>query len=184
MEINPQPNPLQPIHQASLPALWHRLTKEDLEKELFNCKGIVTLLCNKLDCSYKQLYNALDHYGLRESLKQAKDMMLGKAEEVLVKSLDSNNEEIALKAAKAVLKSRFAAEQGWGSGPQVNIAQQIVSDSDKALQIRNIFGIQDASRSPGGEAAKDINPQDADSSRSTLSASGEDPGADNDNAVS
>lgn len=100
--------------------------------------------------------------------------MLGKAEEVLVHSLDSSNEQIALKAAETVLKSRFAAEQGWGCGPQVNIAQQIVSDSDKALQIRNIFGIQDTSRSPEGEADKDINPQDADSSRSTLSASGGD----------
>lgn len=184
MDLSSQPNLLQPIRQASLPALWHRLTKDDLEKELFDCKGIVTLICNKLDCSYKQLYNALDHYGLRDSLKQAKEMMLGQAEEVVVKSLQSNNEAIALKAAETVLKSRFAMEQGWGSGPQVNIAQQIVSDSDKALQIRNIFGIQDTSRSPEGEAIKDINPQDVESSRNILSAFGEDPGADNSNAVS
>ena len=184
MDLSSQSNLLQPIRQASLPALWHRLTKDDLEKELFDCKGIVTLICNKLDCSYKQLYNALDHYGLRDSLKQAKEMMLGQAEEVVVKSLQSDNEAIALKAAETVLKSRFAMEQGWGSGPQVNIAQQIVSDSDKALQIRNIFGIQDTSRSPEGEAIKDINPQDVESSRSALSAFGEDPGEDNDNAVS
>lgn len=87
MKPDSQPNLLQPIRQASLPALWHRLTKEDLEKELFDCNGIVTLICNKLDCSYKQLYNALDHYGLRDSLREAKQIMLGKAEEVLVKSL-------------------------------------------------------------------------------------------------
>lgn len=83
-----------------------------------------------------------------------------------------------------MLKSRFAAEQGWGSGPQVNIAQQIVSDSDKALQIRNIFGIQDVSRSPGGEAAGDIGTQGADSSGSAQGASGGDTGADDGNAVS
>ena len=82
-----------------------------------------------------------------------------------------------------MLKSRFAAEQGWGSGPQVNIAQQIVSDSDKALQIRNIFGIQDASRSPGGEAAGDIAPRGADSYGSVPGASGGDTGAESGNAV-
>lgn len=83
-----------------------------------------------------------------------------------------------------MLKSRFAAEQGWGSGPQVNIAQQIVSDSDKALQIRNIFGIQDVSRSSEGEAAGDTGPQGADSSGSVLSAFGGDTGAESGNAVS
>lgn len=111
-------------------------------------------------------------------------MMLGQAEEVVVKSLQSDNEAIALRAAETVLKSRFAMEQGWGSGPQVNIAQQIVSDSDKALQIRNIFGIQDTSRSLEGEDNKDIDSEGANSSRNVLSAFGEDPGADNSNAVS
>lgn len=54
--------PLRKINLATLPAVWHRYTKEEVESEIYACNGIVTLICNKLDCSYTQFFNCLEKY--------------------------------------------------------------------------------------------------------------------------
>lgn len=104
-----------------------------------NNYGIVTIICSLLDCTYKQFYNALDHYDLRGKLLEAKQAMVGLAEEAIIKSLQSNNESIRLKSAEITLKS-LGRDFGWGTN-DVIINQQI-NTSEKSTQIKNIFGIE------------------------------------------
>lgn len=124
--------------KAVLPALDKRYTRDQLEDQIWENYGIVTVLCAKLDCTPKQFYGTLDKLKLRECLKQAKQQLVGIAERAIVDCLHSENEQIKLKAAETTLKS--LGKEEWSQAPQVQIAQQIVAD--KELEIKNIFGIQ------------------------------------------
>lgn len=124
--------------KAVLSALDKRYTRDQLEDQIWENYGIVTVLCAKLDCTPKQFYSTLDKLKLRECLKQAKQQLVGIAERAIVDCLHSENEQIKLKAAETTLKS--LGKEEWSQAPQVQIAQQIVAD--KELEIKNIFGIQ------------------------------------------
>jgi hypothetical protein len=106
-----------------LPAVHERFTKEEVEDVIMNNYGIVTVICGLLDCNYKQFYNALDHYKLRGKLLEAKQSMVSLAEEAILKSLQSNNENIRLKSAEITLKS-LGRDFGW-NGDNTIINQQI-----------------------------------------------------------
>jgi hypothetical protein len=121
-----------------LPAVHERFTKEEVEDVIMNNYGIVTVICGLLDCNYKQFYNALDHYKLRGKLLEAKQSMVSLAEEAILKSLQSNNENIRLKSAEITLKS-LGRDFGW-NGDNTIINQQI-NLGEKEAQIKNIFGI-------------------------------------------
>ena len=45
-----------------------------------------------------------------------------------------------MKAVELTLKS--LGKDTWSQAPQVQIQQNIVSDEDKKIEIKNIFGIQ------------------------------------------
>jgi hypothetical protein len=122
-----------------LPAVHERFTKEEVEDTIMNNYGIVTIICGLLDCNYKQFYNALDYYKLRGKLLEAKQAMVGLAEEAILKSLQSKNEKIRLKSAEVTLKS-LGRDFGWNSDNNTIINQQI-NLGEKEAQIKNIFGI-------------------------------------------
>ena len=62
------------------------------------------------------------------------------AEEAILDCLHSDNENIKLKSAEITLKS--LGKDTWSQAPQVQIQQNIVSDEEKKIEIKNIFGIQ------------------------------------------
>lgn len=96
----------------------------------------MTLICAQLDCSYKQAYNCIDHYGLRDELAEAKKNLVGLAEKAILDCLKSDNDAIKLRAAETTLKS-LGKDDGWAQGPQ--IAQQINFSGDKAAEIKQLF---------------------------------------------
>ena len=120
---------------SKLPPAYQRWTRDEVLECINRNYGIVTLLCAQLDCSYKQLYNCIDHYGLREELAEAKKNLVGIAESALLECLHSENEQIKLRAAETTLKS--LDKETWGQGPQ--IAQQITFSGDNTAEIKQIF---------------------------------------------
>ena len=122
-----------------LPAVYKRYTKEEVEKVIEDNYGIVTIICNLLDCTAKQFYKAVDKYGLRDELKEAKQSLVGVAEKAILDCLRSENENIKLKSAEITLKS--LGKDTWSQTPQVQITQNVVSDEEKKIEIKNIFGI-------------------------------------------
>ena len=126
--------------KAVLPPVCKRFTKEEVEHIIDENYGILTLVCGLLDCTPKQFYNAVDKLGLRDHLKEAKNQLVGVAEEAILDCLHSDNENIKLKSAEITLKS--LGKDTWSQAPQVQIQQNIVSDEQKKIEIKNIFGIQ------------------------------------------
>ena len=124
---------------AVLPSLEKRYTKEEVEKVIEDNYGIITVVCPILDCTPKQLYKAIDKWNLRDALKEAKNNLVGVAEKAILECLRSENENIKLKSAEITLKS--LGKDTWNQTPQVQITQNVVSDEEKKIEIKNIFGI-------------------------------------------
>ena len=59
--------------KAVLPPVCKRFTKEEVEKIIEENYGIITVICAILDCSARQFYIAVDKWGLRDHLKEAKN---------------------------------------------------------------------------------------------------------------
>lgn len=119
-----------------LPALEKRCTKEILRKTIEDNYGIVTAVCNMLDCTASQFYKALAHFGLEEELEKAREQLASRAESTLLKALDSDDERIRLQAAEFILKMR-GQRCGWTGSPS---AQQIDIQNGQ-VSIKQIFGI-------------------------------------------
>ena len=128
-------NGLKPV----APPVFKRFTKEELQTIIEDNFGITTVICGVIDCTYKQLYRAIDHYNLRECLANAKKNLVGLAEKAILDCLKSQNENIKLKAAETTLKS-LGKTEGWRfDTTQIN---QQINVVDKTAEIKNIFGIQ------------------------------------------
>ena len=127
-------NGLKPV----LPAVHKRFSKEQLQQIIEQSYGIVTICCAQIDCTYAQFYKALDHYNIRDCLANAKKNLVGLAEKAILDCLKSENENIKLKASEITLKS-LGKTAGWNfDNTQIN---QQINISDKATDIKNIFGI-------------------------------------------
>ena len=126
--------------KAVMPPVCKRFKKEEVERIIDENYGILTLVCGLLDCTPKQFYIAVDKWGLRDHLKEAKRQLVCVAEEAILDCLHSDNENIKLKSAEITLKS--LGKDTWSQAPQVQITQNVVSDEEKKIEIKNIFGIQ------------------------------------------
>lgn len=116
---------------AKMPPLWRRMSKEDFMAVVEKHMGICTVICNVLDCTYSQFYQAVSHWNLRDFVQEQKANLVSKAEEAVYRALDSQSEQAALRAAELVLKSRAARAQGWSDDktPQPVV---ILTDEEKA----------------------------------------------------
>ena len=128
--------------QPKLPPIWKRFTKQEFADVVEKHMGIVTVCCNVLDCTYSQFWQAASHWELRDFVRAQKAALVSKAEETIAKKLDSEVDNVALKAAEIVLKSQAAREQGWGSQPQVQVNTAVVlTEEQKAQKLKDIFGL-------------------------------------------
>ena len=125
---------------AVLLPVYKRYSKEEVEQIIEDNYGILTIICGLLDCTPKQFYKAVDKWGLRDHLKEAKNNLVGVAEKAILDCLRSENENVKLKSAEITLKS--LGKDTWSQNPQVQITQNVVSDEEKKIEIKNIFGIQ------------------------------------------
>lgn len=120
------------------PPVYQRYTKEELEEIIEKYYGITTIICGIVDCTYKQLYKAIDYYDLREYLADSKKQLVGMAEKAILECLESQNEQVKLRAAETTLKSLGKAD-GWNFDNTT--IQQNINITDKETEIKNIFGI-------------------------------------------
>lgn len=125
--------------QPKLPPLDKRYTREQLEDCIERQYGIVTAICNELDCTYSQFYKVVKKLQLQTELAAAKKNLVSIAEQVILGALASPDEKTRIDAAKYTL-SRVGKDQGWGDTPFAAV-QVEVSPTEKAAQIRAVFGI-------------------------------------------
>ena len=125
-----------------LPPIWKRYTKQEFANVVEKHMGIVTVCCNVLDCTYSQFWQAAGHWELRDFVRAQKAALVSKAEETIAKKLDSEFDNVALRAAEIVLKSQAARDQGWGTQPQVQVNTAVVlTEEQKAQKLKDIFGL-------------------------------------------
>ena len=128
--------------KPKLPPLWKRYTKQEFANVVEKHMGIVTVCCNVLDCTYSQFWQAASHWELRDFVRAQKAALVSKAEQTIADKLDSEVDNVALRAAEIVLKSQAARDQGWGSQPQVQVNTAVVlTDEQKAQKLKDIFGV-------------------------------------------
>ena len=128
--------------KPKLPPLWKRMTKQEFADIVEKHFGIVTVCCNVLDCTYSQFWQAASHWDLRDFVREQKAALVSKAEQTIAEKLDSDIDNVALRAAEIVLKSQAARDQGWGSQPQVQVNTAVVlTEEQKAEKLKTIFGI-------------------------------------------
>lgn len=78
----------------------------------------MTLICNKLDCTYSQFYNYVKkNEGMFEALQESKKSFIDIAEQRMMECLESKDERIKLQAAMHVLKTK-GSEFGWQEQPK------------------------------------------------------------------
>lgn len=147
--------------KPKLPPVKDRYTKEQVEECIERHLGIVTSICNDLDCTYTQFYRAVKHWQLDGAIEEARKTIVAEAEGALLQALRSQDERVRLDAAKYTL-ARLGKDNGWSENPNVAVAVQ-VSPSEKQAQIMAIFGIKKESTQEDPEASRNI----ADDNRTT-----------------
>lgn len=127
---------ITPKNLNELPAnptpLFKRVTKDELQKLIYENYGMTSMLVVKLDSNFKQVWNAIHKFKLEDDLEQAKQMFVDKAKSVLFDAMNSDDENARLKAAIAVYSKN--------NQPQTVVQTQI--NVDKDTQIKSIFGIK------------------------------------------
>ena len=91
------------------------MTKQEFADIVEKHLGIVTVCCNVLDCTYSQFWQAASHWNLRDFVREQKAALVSKAEQTIAAKLDSEVDNVALRAAEIVLRSQAAKDQGWGT---------------------------------------------------------------------
>ena len=121
-----------------LPPLEKRYTKKQIQECIEKHYGVVTRICNELDCTYTQFYKTIKQLNLQKDLAEAKKNLVSLAENTLLEALASVDEKTRVDVAKYILKTQGKLF-GWNEGPQ--IAQQINVQGE--VSIKEIFGIND-----------------------------------------
>lgn len=112
----------------------------DLRVQIYAQRGSITQLAEHFDLSPIQIEELITKRKLDQDLAKSRTLLEDDAVAVLQQCLKSEDEKVRLECAKFMLTKLQSAKPRWSDGPQ--IAQQIVmSDQDKNLSIKNIFGI-------------------------------------------
>lgn len=116
--------------------------------------GNKKLVCENLSCNFSQLQRFCEtHPKCRIELRRAKEMLVSKAELVLLDALMSRNEQTRLDAAKATLKlygSQFGLTQGTKLTPTA-VSFENTGESGKKMKIQAIFGISSSEKDDDDE---------------------------------
>ena len=117
--------------------MWTEFSKEQVEALIDECKGIISLIVLKTGYNYKQLYNCLDKYDLRDYMKTAKNALVSEAERVMLKNLNSESEITSQRAAEFILKSKMAED--WRTDVKVELNGTVKVSKEE--QLSSIFGV-------------------------------------------
>lgn len=138
--------------QSRLSPLAKRYTEEQVSDVLMQSKGVMTIACNLLDCTYGQLTYFIREHHLEPVVNASRKQLVSLAEETLLGCLSSDNEKTRLQAAEFVLKSQ-GQEEGWGQVPVVATEVKLPD----GVELRQIFGIGNAQ----AEMPKELEDDDA-----------------------
>lgn len=144
--LNPKllPSTIKSGKGALLPSLAKRYTDEQMVEAIYDCCGIKTQMCFKLDCTQNQLDKWFEtHAQFKEHLVKAREKIVNLAEEVILQSLRSPDEKIRLEAAKTTLR-QLGRNYGWCEvgQPALQLSVQEPKDGkDKTVEVRAIFGL-------------------------------------------
>ena len=123
-----------------LPPLWNRYSQEDVEDCISRHYGLVTPICNELDCTQAQLNRAIEKWKLQPIVDEARQQIVDTAEETLVQLMHDADSKIRIEAAKFALKTA-GRQRGWSDAPT---AAAIQLKSDGPVDINAIFGLPDS----------------------------------------
>lgn len=125
--------------KPKLPPLKDRYTREQIESCIETHYGVVTRICNELDCTYSQFYKAVKDMDLQTVLAESKKNLVSLAEHTLLEALQSVDEKTRVDVAKYTL-SRLGKDYGWSDSNNVQVAVNVDAEQKKA-QILAVFGI-------------------------------------------
>ena len=120
--------------------LAKRFTKKEIRELICKLFGNTSELCKALDCTRSQLLAYLEKQpDLKQDMKDAREAVVDKAEQVMTSLLYSNNEQIQQKTAEFLLKT-LGRGRGYdvGAAMQVNVSK---TGDDIKVQLNTLFGL-------------------------------------------
>ena len=104
----------------------NKITKKDVEDAIVECHGLETLLALRFDTSLAHVRKMIERFRLQSLQADCQKQVLDAAKATLVQSLSSQNEQMRIRAAEALLKQL----------PQTLVQVNSFGDAD----IRTLFG--------------------------------------------
>lgn len=126
--------------RATLPAIAKRYSDEEVIKVIDDYYGNKSLIAAALQSTPQQLEVWLRKEGHKQALEEARQRILDKCEEKMMKLLDSENEKVVFDTAKFILQNLGRSRGYHGDSPAIAMAIEKSGDDIK-VAVQGIFGI-------------------------------------------
>lgn len=126
--------------RATLPAISKRYTDEEVIKVINDYYGNKSLICCALQSTAQQFEVWLRKDSRKQALEEARQRILDKCEEKMMKLLDSENEKVVFDTAKFILQNLGRSRGYHGDSPAIAMAIEKSGDDIK-VAVQGIFGI-------------------------------------------
>ena len=126
--------------RATLPAIAKRYSDEEVIKVIDDYYGNKSLIAAALQSTPQQLEVWLRTGSRKQALEEARQRILDKCEEKMMKLLESENEKVVFDAAKFILQNLGRSRGYHGDSPAIAMAIEKSGDDIK-VAVQGIFGI-------------------------------------------
>ena len=126
--------------RATLPAIAKRYSDEEVIKVINDYYGNKSLVAAALQSTPQQLEVWLRKDSRKQALEEARQRILDKCEEKMMKLLDSENEKVVFDTAKFILQNLGRSRGYHGDSPAIAMAIEKSGDDIK-VAVQGIFGI-------------------------------------------
>ena len=126
--------------RATFPAIAKRYSDEEVIKVINDYYGNKSLIAAALQSTPQQLEVWLRKGSRKQALEEARQRILDKCEEKMMKLLDSDNEKVVFDTAKFILQNLGRSRGYHGDSPAIAMAIEKSGDDIK-VAVQGIFGI-------------------------------------------
>ena len=126
--------------RATLPAIAKRYSDEEVIDVINKYYGNKSLICCALQSTAQQFEVWLRKEGHKQALEEARQRILDKCEEKMMKLLESENEKVVFDTAKFILQNLGRSRGYHGDSPAIAMAIEKSGDDIK-VAVQGIFGI-------------------------------------------
>ena len=126
--------------RATLPAISKRYSDEEVIKVINDYYGNKSLIAAALQSTPQQFEVWLRKEGHKQALEEARQRILDKCEEKMMKLLESENEKVVFDTAKFILQNLGRSRGYHGDSPAIAMAIEKSGDDIK-VAVQGIFGI-------------------------------------------